>query len=211
MIVWNEFINDARVLKEAESLAKCDFDITVFALHTPGVTSKFERTRLGVNVVRVSRIPLWGLKTKVFNFFRDINLLRKQRTGLLATSMSHKPHNFSFSRGLIRLWTHCRFFYLLCVYKPDVIHCHDVNTLLTAWSSAVITRASLIYDAHEISTSREGYKKFRRIVACLEKHLMPKATASITTTDMRASFFKRAYKVPRPIVLQNRSCQNRYY
>ena len=204
MMVWNEFINDARVLKEAESLAKCDFDITVFALHTPGVTARFERTRLGVTVVRISRNPLWGLKTKIFNFFRDINLLRKQSYGLPATSMSHKPQNFSFSRALLRLWTHCRFFYRLCIHNPDVIHCHDVNTLPTAWLAAVITRASLIYDAHEISTSREGYKKFRKIVACLEKHLMPKATASITTTDIRASFFERAYKISRPIILQNR-------
>lgn len=33
---------------------------------------------------------------------------------------------------------------------------------------------------------------------------MPKAVATITTTDMRAKFFARAYGIPRPTVLQNR-------
>ena len=33
---------------------------------------------------------------------------------------------------------------------------------------------------------------------------MPRADATITTTEMRAKFFARAYGVPRPLVLQNR-------
>jgi glycosyltransferase involved in cell wall biosynthesis len=88
--------------------------------------------------------------------------------------------------------------------KPDVVHAHDVNTLPTAWLASVLTRSPLVYDAHEISTDREGYASFRSLVGCVEKHLMPRAVGTITTTDTRAKFFARAYGVPRPLVLQNR-------
>ena len=62
----------------------------------------------------------------------------------------------------------------------------------------------MIYDAHEISTSREGYQSFRKVVGWIEKKIMPKAAGTITTTNMRAKFFARAYGIERPIVLQNR-------
>ncbi|MNE32266.1 D-inositol 3-phosphate glycosyltransferase [compost metagenome] len=84
------------------------------------------------------------------------------------------------------------------------MHAHDVNTLPTAWLAARFSRARLVYDAHEISTSREGYESFRRLVGFVEKRLMPKADGSITTTDARAKYFARAYGVVRPTVLQNR-------
>ncbi len=64
--------------------------------------------------------------------------------------------------------------------------------------------ASLVYDGHEISTSREGYASFRKLVAVVEKALMPRASGTITTTVARAKFFARAYGVERPVVLQNR-------
>ena len=38
MIVWNEFRNDARVLKEAETLQAEGYQVTVHALHTQGLT-----------------------------------------------------------------------------------------------------------------------------------------------------------------------------
>jgi glycosyltransferase involved in cell wall biosynthesis len=75
--------------------------------------------------------------------------------------------------------------------------------LPTAWIAARLTRARLVYDAHEISTSREGYQAIRPLIGWIEKQLMPRADATITTTDLRAKFFARAYHIPRPLVLQN--------
>lgn len=59
MVVWNEFRNDARVLKEAETLCSAGHQVTVHALHTPGVTREHEVLPSGVRVVRVARSPLW--------------------------------------------------------------------------------------------------------------------------------------------------------
>ncbi len=79
-----------------------------------------------------------------------------------------------------------------------------MNTLPTAWLASVLGSSRLVYDAHEISTGREGYDSYRSLVGWVEKHLMPRAAGTITTTDTRAKFFSRAYGVPRPVVLQNR-------
>lgn len=64
MIVWNEFLNDARVLKEAQTLQSAGYQVRVFALHTPGVTRQQERLEGGIEVFRVARSPLWRLRKR---------------------------------------------------------------------------------------------------------------------------------------------------
>lgn len=200
MIVWNEFLNDARVLKEAQTLQSVGYHIVVNALHTPGVTQERERLACGIQVVRLARSPLWKL--------------RKRKPTKTHESVESKPQKVvappqeTFIRQLFklmaRLWTHAGLTYHLVRSRPDAIHAHDVNVLPTAWIAAKIARVPLVYDAHEISTDREGYKAFRGLVGWLEKKLMPRAAGTITTTDARAKFFARAYGIPRPLVLQNR-------
>ena len=202
MIVWNEFRNDARVLKEAETLQSVGHKVTVFALHTPGVTQEHEALTSGVNVVRVARSPFWKW--------------RKRRV-LSATGAIHSPDakvvsgpigKISLRRRILRviarLWTHIGLLIQMIRARPDIVHAHDVNTLPTAWLASILTRSLLVYDAHEISTDREGYASFRVFVGWVEKHLMPRANGTITTTDIRAKFFVRAYGICRPLVLQNR-------
>lgn len=93
----------------------------------------------------------------------------------------------------------------MIVEKAEVIHAHDVNTLPTAWLAAKLSRAGIVYDAHEISSSREGYgDRIRHLVGQVERFLMPRVDGVITTTETRAKFFSRAYRIPRPLVLQNR-------
>jgi glycosyltransferase involved in cell wall biosynthesis len=197
MIVWNEFRNDARVLKEAESLQAAGYEVTVFALHTPGVTKKYETLESGIKVRRVARSPLWRLRAR-----------RASTSGADNTFSDGVPDHIGLPRQLarvvLRAWTHGELMIRMVVSRPRIIHAHDVNTLLSAWIAAGLTRAPLVYDAHEISTDREGYASFRNIVGWLEKRLMPRAAATITTTDARAAFFARAYGIDRPVVLQNR-------
>lgn len=205
MIVWNEFRNDARVLKEAETLLSAGHDVTVHALHTPGVTQERERLVSGLDIVRVARSPLWRWRKRVPRN-SEVSLIKKQS----AADRSHSgpvPSLGVLRRALriaARLYTHFGLFWRMVRLQADIIHAHDVNTLPTAWIAAKCSGAKLVYDAHEISTSREGYVGYRRFVAVVEKLLMPRAFGTITTTQARAKFFARAYGIPRPIVLQNR-------
>lgn len=184
MLVWNTFLNDARVLNEARTLARGGYQVTIHALALPGVTPLIDTPESGITVRRCGG-----------------GQGRKQ-------GRSDSRHG---STRLVLLWQAVsRSFALLqmcwaaITSRPDILHAHDVNVLPTAWLAAKIARVPLVYDAHEISTDREGYKAFRGLVGWLEKKLMPRAAGTITTTNARAKFFARAYGIPRPLVLQNR-------
>lgn len=56
MFVKNSFEYDARVTKEARSLVEGGHEVTVVAIHVPGVTAESETTADGIKVVRVSRL-----------------------------------------------------------------------------------------------------------------------------------------------------------
>lgn len=189
MIVWNDFLNDARVLKEAETLQSVGHEVTVFALHTQGVTSRTQVLNSQIKIVRIPRSP----------FSRPSKLPRRSGVAIDQVGLFGR-----ISRIVARLWTHGMLCWCMARRRADVVHAHDVNVLPTAWLAARLSNARLVYDAHEISTGREGYANFRTLVANIERALMPRAQGTITTTDARAKFFARAYGVARPIVLQNR-------
>ncbi|WP_411392188.1 glycosyltransferase family 4 protein [Pseudomonas sp. MPB23] len=191
MIVWNEFRNDARVLKQARTLQASGYQVTVFALHTPGVTCHEEVLPEGIRVIRVARTAPWRATT----------------AGVRSSSGSfEREQSMSVRRLLSRLWVHASLMVRITLHRAVVVHAHDVNTLPTAWLAARLSGAKLVYDAHEVSTSREGYARFRKWVACIEATLMPRAEGTITTTQTRAKFFARAYGIARLLVLQNRPC-----
>ena len=56
MFVKNSFEYDARVTKEARSLVEGGHEVTVVAIHIPGITAESEVTPDGIRVVRVGRL-----------------------------------------------------------------------------------------------------------------------------------------------------------
>lgn len=175
MLVWNDFRTDARVLKEAETLQAAGHGVHVLAIRSRHVAAS-ETLASGVVVTRVSVGPLAGTAA---------------RGGRLMKVAG-------------RVWSHVAMTARTLRLRPDVIHAHDVNMLPTAWLASRMARSRIIYDAHEISTGREGYDGFRGLVHWIEKRLTPRVDGMITTTGMRAKFFARAYGVARPLVLENR-------
>lgn len=191
MVVWNNFLNDARVLKEAQTLQRAGHKVTVFALHTHGVTIRKQVLSDRIEILRIPRSP----------FTRSSTCLDSKERGRPIARLGFLG---GMTRISARLWTHAMLCWHMARKSADVIHAHDVNVLPTAWLAARLSGAKLVYDAHEISTGREGYASFRTLVAVIERALMPRAQGAITTTDARAKFFARAYGVKRPLVLQNR-------
>lgn len=185
MVVWNDFRNDARVRNEALTLSSSGFDVTVHALYTEGFTARYEKIGKQCAVKRHGR----------------------KQGALLAKPRIHTARRSNIELVLLvlsRIMTHIRIVAAVANEKPAVVHAHDVNVLPSAWLAARLCGAKLVYDAHEISSGREGYRKIGRLVAWIEKKIMPRAAGTITTTDARAKFFARAYGIPRPLVLQNR-------
>ncbi|AWM61394.1 glycosyl transferase family 1 [Stutzerimonas stutzeri] len=185
MLVWNTFLNDARVFNEAQTLAQAGYAVTVNALAAPGAAEEFERLAAGFVVRR------FGARHGSRQLAAEKSRGKSSFPGLLLLALS-------------RLGAQLGMLVSVCRARPDVVHAHDVNMLPLAWLAARWCRAALVYDAHEISTHREGYRSIRPLVAWLERKIMPRASGTITTTDARSRFFARAYKVHRPLVLQNR-------
>jgi len=183
MLVWNTFLNDARVLNEARTLARAGYAVRVHALALPGVTPAFETLEPGLSVQRCGGGQGRRQQGGGAGRFKGLALL------LLLCS---------------RMFAMLQMGWAVIRARPQVVHAHDVNMLPLAWLAARLLRVPLVYDAHEISTGREGYQSYRRVVAWLEKRIMPHAAGTITTTDARAKFFARAYRIKRPVVLQNR-------
>jgi glycosyltransferase involved in cell wall biosynthesis len=83
MFVKNSFEYDARVTKEARSLVEGGHEVTVVAIHIPGVTAETEVTPDGIRVVRVGR-PSFGMRAVQrahARFVVDVEERRARLTG----------------------------------------------------------------------------------------------------------------------------------
>lgn len=83
MFVKNSFEYDARVTKEARSLVRAGNEVTIVAIHVPGVTREAEVTADGIKVVRVSRLSfgMRAVQRAHARFVVDIEERRARLTG----------------------------------------------------------------------------------------------------------------------------------
>jgi len=173
MMVYSDLAHDARVAKEASTLAEAGHEVHVVSLGS-------ER----------------GSELKVVQDPR--NFLRHEIP---------RPANKGgpVRRRLRALWRSYRMVQIAEQLKGEVYHVHDANLLMQGWWVARVSKAKLVYDAHEISTHREGYRFLSGFVYWIEKCLAPKAFRMITTTQARADHFQQTYSLANPVVvLQNR-------
>ncbi|MGB5716082.1 MAG: glycosyl transferase family 1, partial [Gammaproteobacteria bacterium] len=124
MVVWNEFRNDARVLKEAETLQAEGYQVTVHALHTPGVTEEREILASGVHVVRVARSPFWRWRKRTAPSSAGSGSTAASRPA--AGPIGKTSLWMQVLRIVARLWTHIGLVVRMVRSHPDVVHAHDV-------------------------------------------------------------------------------------
>lgn len=183
MPLWNSFKNDARVLKEAETLQEGGFRVIVFALEGDSTLKKREVLSSGVEVRR-----LWsGGQRAPHGFVNDTQVPRWKRAG----------------RILKRCGAQIVMLFSIARQRPDIVHAHDVNTLPLGYLAARLCRARIVYDAHEFATEREGYKRLRRLIGMIERYVTPRLDGMISTSDLNAKAYARRFKIPRPTVLAN--------
>ncbi len=90
--------------------------------------------------------------------------------------------------------------------NPDVVHCHDTDTLPTGWRVAGKTGASLVYDAHELFPDMlEGHgagplavRYWRRV----ERSIVPRCDAVICVNAERGTVLASRYGV-QPVIVRN--------
>lgn len=211
MLVWNGFVSDARVLREATSLAAEQADVNIIAIRTPARDVADERIEPRVRAVRVKRSAGWPGRLVMAPRFLVRRFLSAayRRLGMTPpTPFRGRPRWWQLDRRLVflieELAVNSRMFRKAVSLQPTVVHAHDVNTLFPAWLAARRCGAKLVYDAHEISADREGYHGRVWLVKLVERFLGKAADGRITTTQARADWFKEEYGYPDMAVLQNR-------
>lgn len=215
MLVKNSFEYDARVRKEAESLVRAGHDVTVIAIHLPGVTSSREVRPPGVRVVRVPRV--YGRLARLVPASTIAASAGPNRAapaaGALPPALRRRmgaalrvlarPAAF-LARATNAAVLNRRFLAAAVATTPQVVHAHDLNTLYPGTRVKRATGARLIYDAHELATHRNDMGPVRRLWATVhEQWGLRDVDAMITTTDTWADYLVGRYRISRPSVVRN--------
>jgi glycosyltransferase involved in cell wall biosynthesis len=225
MFVYNRCTTDARVLKEARTLADAGHRVRIVAVLDETVAAREERD--GFRIVRIDRRPLHyrllrALRVGGRLWRRPLRAIeprrRRQRAGRsparVAAGVAVAPI-LLLERGARRLLLaphkplmffdyYWRAYRLVRADPPEALHAHDLNTLPVAAALARRLRLPLTYDAHElypeISTLSE---REAATWSWLERRLAGRADHTLTVCDSIAGELERRYGVARPTVLLN--------
>jgi glycosyltransferase involved in cell wall biosynthesis len=209
MFVWNHFTNDARVLRECTALSEAGYEVDLICIHDPKDPSlpMFEQRNNRFRVFRLRRYPVlleimqkvyrYSLQNKLFGAFCLI------LWGLLVYTAPIPVIALTLV-ALLLLKTKVRVLWvrgsliLRMIIKGhrgnyDIYHSNDLNTLPQGWISAKwrLKPKKLIYDSHEVQTSRTGYNS--PIHGKLEAFLIKRIDEMIVENHTRAKYNEDLY------------------
>ncbi|MFB3164822.1 glycosyltransferase [Neobacillus sp. 179-J 1A1 HS] len=209
MFVWNHFTNDARVLRECTALSEAGFEVDLICIHDPKDQNlpMFEQRNERFKVYRLRRYPfLLELMQKAYRFSIQNKLygalglvvwavlaylapLLVIPLTLLAFVLMKTKLNVVWVRGSLIL----RMILKGYTGKYDIYHSNDLNTLPQGYISAKwrLKPKKLIYDSHEVQTSRTGYNS--PIHGKLEAFLIKKIDEMIVENNTRAKYNEDLY------------------
>lgn len=193
MFLWNEFTNDARVLRECTALIEAGYIVQLIALR--GKQEKVEK-RSTEFIIRRVQFKLFYLSK---NWQKILLLL------VLTILFLYMPILIgSFGICLFLLYrTKIQFLvrkiilvgkmiYYGLVMKTDIYHANDLNTLFQAIvCGKCFKNKKLIFDSHEVNTSRSGYDS--KIYKWLEPNLLRYTDCCIHENHTRARYIKKIY------------------
>lgn len=210
MFVWNHFTNDARVNRECTALSE-KYDVNLIAIDDPkdDAVKSYEEINPNFKVTRVKRYPLvitcyqkdknkflltvGTVSTVVMASLLYINwmLVIYFASALLMAAMMVKIRKFRkrFVNGAVIM----RMIKEGYLQNADIYHSNDLNTLPQGIVCAKLRLKprTLIYDSHEVQTSRTGYnpKKIKRI----EKFLLNFVDEMMVENHTRAAHNEELY------------------
>jgi glycosyltransferase involved in cell wall biosynthesis len=198
--VSNPVTHDARVLREAESLAEAGYDVTVVAHRQEGLPE--DETRRGVRLVRIGRgratadpSPQSGPRAR--NPFRTAVLWLKNSI----------PWAIASERWYRRVEAR--------VPAADVYHGHDLTGLaMAARVRSMRGRGRLVYDSHELFMESGQRARMaaplKRLWTRFERALARRCDAVVTVnSSIAAELQVRLQLAARPIVVMN--CPARWH
>ncbi|MGL5901407.1 MAG: glycosyltransferase [Cetobacterium sp.] len=206
MFVWNNFTNDARVLRECTALNEEGYNIKLVAIHDYYNKKLLKREKKGnFEIVRVERFPKF-IKS-LLDFKENYNKKIKSNKYIFLSPFLLITFSIIFFLKISKI---LKYIIITNIFiqmirqgidrNYDVYHSNDLNTLPQGWICAKILKknAKLIYDSHEVQTSRTGYKGKKYYY--LEKFLIKKVDRMIMTTKTRVDYTRKLYGIESEIV-----------
>ncbi|KEK25454.1 glycosyltransferase [Bacillus gaemokensis] len=212
MFVWNHFTNDARVLRECTALAEAGYEVDLICIHDwkQRDLPKREIRKEGFTVTRVNNrlLPLqkmFGAVNRVKQFAMK-NIITKLLFAAGAVLTLWKFPVFAsvvllfallFSTRKIRTLIIRSYILSQMVISGmkknyDLYHSNDLNTLPQGWLCAkVFRKKKLIYDSHEVQTSRTGYNS--KIYGVMERFYLKFTDVMIMENHTRAKYAEDLY------------------
>jgi glycosyltransferase involved in cell wall biosynthesis len=191
MLVRNLFVRDARVLREARTLAEAGHEVIVLALRAGDLPEREERD--GILILRAVRAGRLAGPTILGAAGHAAPPGRRRAPARPAQAVWLR--DLVLARGFTRVARSV---------KADVYHAHDLNTLEPAWRAARAHGARLVYDAHELYTEMPGLgagerERWRRV----ERNLIGEADAIVVPSPARGDVLAERYGTERPVVVMN--------
>ncbi|AQM58649.1 glycosyltransferase [Clostridium baratii] len=215
-MVWNHFTNDARVLRECTSLVEAGYDVTLVAIDDPN-DEKVKRREIkdGINIVRVKRYPSHYIFTrKVLRRVKEFKILLlpliiiylallyfSKILGILALLYMAFMMNGTLRGIMLKCHIALHMTYHGFKANGDIYHSNDLNTLPQGYICSKLRRTPIIYDSHEVQSSRTGYNE--KTVKFFEGFFVKRVNKMIMTTDTRAEYVSNLYKIEKPAVIHN--------
>lgn len=208
ILVLNDFIHDKRVMNVAEYFFNKKFDTYVLAAKSIKEIKKREERGY-----QIFRIPLFSslLSTPRTEdrFFtnQDPDQYRKSKPGFYYTYIKNNKIKMHLVDCINEFIYFIRIILFNIRFKPELIYCNDLDTLLAGFVSAKLNASRLIFDSHELFLFGAKYsssfllkKKFWEI---LQKKIISKVDAVIVTTDLRADIIRKQYSLKKVHVVKN--------
>ncbi|MGL4818975.1 MAG: glycosyltransferase [Bacilli bacterium] len=198
--VWNHFTNDARVLRECTALSEAGYTVDLFCIHdhrAPG-QKKVEKVDERFTVYRVNqslkdvpallRFPaVWMLLVLFLALAWFLPVLWLAPVAAIVLLPIKK-----WRVVLTRLHIIAQMILMARQKRYDIYHSNDLNTLPQGVLSAKLFRNSkLLYDSHEVQTSRTGYNS--SIYGKMERFLLRYVDTMMMENHTRAKYIEERY------------------
>ncbi|MBG9914368.1 glycosyltransferase family 4 protein [Bacillus sonorensis] len=209
MFVWNHFTNDARVMRECTALSEDIYDVDLICIDDPKNPDlkTFEEYNQHFRVHRVKRYPdSMMFLQKVYKSLRQskpllllacllwlLGIYFLPIPVILCTFFAFVVLKTKLNTAIVRGSIILRMILKGVNKKYDIYHSNDLNTLPQGYicSKFRLKKKKLIYDSHEVQTSRTGYDS--SFYGKMEAFLIKKIDAMIVENHTRAKYNEELY------------------
>jgi glycosyltransferase involved in cell wall biosynthesis len=209
MFVWNHFTNDARVLRECTALSENGYSVDLFCIEDTNNSAlpRYENLNDHLHIIRVREHPLLlrmltklshacMKNTSMFVVSAFLWFLILWVIPVTALTLTILAVLFTKTR-MNMIWVRASIMFRMTLRgwkgNYDVYHSNDLNTLLQGYIGAKWRwkKRQLIYDSHEVQTSRTGYNS--KIFGKIEAFLIRKIDQMIVENHTRAQYNDKIY------------------